>query len=261
VAPSRSQSNVLWIHEDSGATPAIYAVTPEGKLLGRWDVETDFWIYDWEDISIEPIDGGPDLIWVGDIGDNAARDPESPGEPRTSIRIARIPEPVIDPALAPISSSVEAIDSFEFTYPDKPHDAEALAADPLTGDLYLFAKEEASPSSVFRARAPLASGVLEAIATIDDEWLDGADFSPNGRELLVRNYFAASYWERPEGKIWDDVLEEAAINVRLESEPAGESIGFAGDASGFYTISEGTSVPIWFYEKTCSASDFLAKQQ
>ncbi|MGD9212110.1 MAG: hypothetical protein PVI90_15115 [Desulfobacteraceae bacterium] len=254
IVASREQADVLWIHQDSGNTPVLYAIRPDGTSLGQWNIKADFRIYDWEDIAIEPIESGPDLIWVGDIGNNAARDSDI-GKARESIRIARLAEPVIDQAQAPMSGTVKTQDSFEFTYPDRPHDAEVLAVDPTTGDMYIFTKEEKAPVYVFRARKPFENSTLELVATLDGqqfEWLNSADFSPNGNELIIRNYYSASYWERSTGREWEVVLTEEPANVKLQKEPAGESIGFALDASGFYTVSEGEKVPIWFYQKKCN---------
>lgn len=251
IAPSRDQLDVLWVHEDSGNTPYLYAINPQGKSLGKWKISSADRFYDWEDIAIQSIENSPDIIWIGDIGDNAARDADITWGPRKSIRVLQVEEPEVDTTKDSASKSIYALKSFKFTYPDKPHDAEALAVDSSTGDLYIFTKEQNSSARVFRMQAPIQDGTLEQIATIDMSLIDGADFSPNGRELLVRNYSSARYWNRLEDGTWKQTLKKQPTKVRLKGERQGESIGFEGEASGFYTVSEGEGVPIWFYAKSC----------
>lgn len=248
IVASRKQADVLWVHEDAGATPVLYAVSKTGALLGQWRIQTDFRIYDWEDLALESMAGRADRIWIGDTGDNGVRDGEAP---RASIHVARVGEPTVDRTVAPTTiGRLTAEDSFTFTYPDTPHDAEAIAVDPQTGDLYIFAKVGTTPAGVFRARAPLASGVLELVATIEAASLNAADFSPTGDELVVRDYASAFYFAR--GAVsWPEALTAKPKKIRLQSEAAAEAIGFAGDGSGFFTISEGANSPIWFYAKTC----------
>jgi hypothetical protein len=251
IVASRKQDDVLWVHEDAGASPVLYAISTAGTLLGQWRIQTTSRVYDWEDIAIESMTGRADRIWVGDVGDNGVRDGETP---RASIHIARIPEPTVDRTIAPGSNTtitnLQAEDTFTFTYPNTAYDSEAIAVDPQTGDLYIFAKVGTGPSSVFRARAPLSSGVLEVVAALDATSLNGADFSPAGDELLVRNYASAFYFARSSGT-WPEALALKPKTVRLQGEAAAEAIGFAADGRGFFTISEGANSPILFYAKTC----------
>jgi hypothetical protein len=249
IVASRKQADVFWVHEDAGAASILYAMSKMGSLLGQWRIDAGFRIYDWEDIALESMLDRADRIWVGDVGDNGVRDGEAP---RASIRIARVPEPSVDRSQAPVMGNASAEDSFTFTYPDVPYDSEAIAVDPQTGDLYVFAKVTTGPSGVFRARAPLANGVLEQVTTIDATSLNGADFSPAGDELLVRNYFQALYFARSAAATWDSALTLKPKTVRLQAESAAEAVAFAADGSGFFTVSEGANTPIWFYAKTCN---------
>jgi hypothetical protein len=250
IVASREQPDVFWIHEDAGAQSILYAISGAGALLGQWKVKTPARIYDWEDIAIEPVAGGPDRIWVGDVGDNGVRDGT---DARGFVSVDRFSEPVVDRTQPPVSGTVTALDSFQFTYPDRPHDAEAIAVEPITGDLYIFGKDNPAPSGIFRARAPLTSGVLELVGTVDATYFDGADFAPAGDELLVRSYGQTYYWSRAPGATWDATFGTSPKRIHLPNaaEGTGEAIGFAPDASGFYTISENINAPLLYYEKTC----------
>ena len=85
---------------------------------------------DWEDISSGPC-GAAHCLYVGDIGDNSAsrsdvtihrfEEPSAPGEGETG-------------SVSPVSLTV--------TYADGPMDSEALAVDPLTGDVFIFEKSK-----------------------------------------------------------------------------------------------------------------------
>ncbi len=256
VLASRKQPGVLWIHSDR--QKVLYAVDETGALLGSWTLTTTtsrfFFVYNWEDIGIQPVEGGPDRIWVGDIGNNFVR---GGGDPRTSVRLMSIDEPTVDTA-TDAEGTAPIIGIFDMTYPDGLHDAEAMSVDPLTGDVYVFTKEEESPSKIFRAKAPVQSGEFEYLGTIDSSNLNGADFSASGRELLVRNYTQAYYWALPTGKAWSETVvtpPDKTFRLQWTTGYYPEAIGFSSDETGFYVVSEeedgGPPSPVEFYNKTC----------
>jgi hypothetical protein len=248
---SRAQRGVLWVHNDSGGGPRVYAIDPQGRLLATFRIEGAP-AYDWEAIAIEELDGSPDRLWIGDVGDNGARDGSS--APRDGVPIVRIDEPQV--AAGAGERAIDAFDTILLRYPDHAHDCEAIAIEPASRDLYVFAKEAGGPSEVFRARAPFEPGserVLEQVATIDTgHMVTGADFSPDGRELLVRTYRAVHRWSREGGESWDAALARPTPMLVRPHEPQGESIAFAADGSGFYTITEGAEPPVLFFARRCA---------
>ncbi|MGK0360276.1 MAG: hypothetical protein ACI9U2_002589, partial [Bradymonadia bacterium] len=112
VAASRQSPGTLWIHNDSGNAAALYAVSTDGVVRG--------WIplpaaADLEDIAIARCPAAERwCIWVADIGDNA--------EVRDDVRIFVVPEPPVRDG----EMVVDGITTLSRTYPDRPHDAEAL---------------------------------------------------------------------------------------------------------------------------------------
>lgn len=248
IAASRAHEGVLWVHNDSGGGARLFAIDVAGALLGEWVLEGASAV-DWEDIALEPVEGGVDRLWIGDVGDNAARDRH--GIARDFVVVHRFDEPAIDPGV----TSITTFDSIVLRYPDRPRDCEAIAVDPQSGDLYLFAKETVGASDVFVARAPLASGeerVVERIATIDTgSMVTGADLSPDGHELLLRTYRSVLWWRRDESETWGTWLGREPRYLPRAPEPQGEAVAFARDREGYFTISEGTNVPVWFYPRTC----------
>ncbi|MDQ3033399.1 MAG: hypothetical protein M3Y87_13355 [Myxococcota bacterium] len=248
IAASRAHEGVLWVHNDSGGGARLFAIDVAGALLGEWVLEGASDV-DWEDIAIEPVEGGADRLWIADLGDNAAR--ERVGTPREFVVVLRADEP----ALAAGVTSVMSFDSIVLRYPERPRDCEAIAVDPQSGDLYLFAKETVGASDVFVARAPLVAGeerVLERITVIDTgSMVTAADLSPDGRELLVRTYRSVLWWRRGESETWAASLARDPRHLPRAPEPQGEAVAFARDREGYFTISEGTNAPVWFYQRHC----------
>lgn len=255
IVASRKQPSVFWIHSDR--QKILYAIDQTGVLLGKWTLTNSdrfFFVYNWEDIGIQSVTGGPDRIWVGDIGNNFVR---GGGEPRESVRLMSIDEPSVDPSNV-VDAVAPVIGDYAMTYPDGLHDAEAMSVDPLTGDVYVFTKEEQSPSKIFRARAPVQSGAFEYLGTLDASNLNAADFSASGKELLVRDYTQAYYWTRPAEKSWSETLLGApnkTIRLKWTTGYYSEAVGFAADDSGFYAVSEeedgAAPSPVEFYPRTC----------
>lgn len=251
IVASRAHAGVLWAHNDSGDGPRLFALDAHGGVSrGEWVLEGAS-ARDWEDIAIEVIEGGPDRLWIGDIGDNGARNHRV--APRRSIAVLRADEPEPRPAGEAEGARPLAYESIVLRYPDRPRDAEAIAIDPPTGDLLVLTKEAAGPADVFVARAPLdpaAEHTLERIASVElPSMITGADISPDGRELLVRTYRGIAHWTRAEGQGWADALAAAPRSLPHADEPQGEAIAFTAGGDGYITISEGAHRPIWLFAR------------
>ena len=132
------QPFTLWMINDSGDEPLVYAVDTRKGLLSKHRLAGAENI-DWEDIAIAPSNAEYDSLgersndlYIADIGDNNAK--------RKSIVIYRIPEPKVFASSTIAESSVE---KFELSYPDGPRDAEAMLVDPLTGEVVIVTKRDA----------------------------------------------------------------------------------------------------------------------
>jgi hypothetical protein len=243
ILASRKNPGVLWVHNDSGDAPRLYAFNAEGKLLGTCTI-TGAQARDWEDIAAGP---GPEpnqsYLYVGDIGDNDARYP--------SVRIYRVPEPNVEPAklLGQIRSA--PADTIELTYPDGPRDAETLLVDPLTRDIYLVAKRELF-CKVYRAAYPQSTTKptpLTRVALLPWSMATGGDVSPDGRYVIVRGYFNASLWTRPAGEPLWKAFTGPRVDLPLAHEPQGEAISFDAKGRGYFTISEKDNSPIYHFKR------------
>jgi len=251
LAASRNHANVLWVHNDSGDLPRIYALSSQGELLATYDLAGASAI-DWEDIAIGPgPTPGQDHIYIGDTGDNARR--------RSSVTVYRVAEPLVNASQDPVTLGLSDVAAFPMQYPGTVYDSETLLVDPVSGDIFLVTRdrEGSGAAYVFRNPSPHTAGVLvtlELVATIPLPLeVKGGDVSPSGDAVLLRphsysGYEDGYYWPRAAGtNLWDAFSGTSCV-VPLIEEPQGEALGFAADGLGYYTISEGTHQPIYFYE-------------
>ena len=147
LVASRLNPGVLWVHNDSGDSARLYAVSEDGTLLGIYTIEGAQAV-DWEDMAWGPCTpyGAVDCLFVGDIGDNA--------EQRETIQVYRVEEPSV-PLDGPfVFEILEPAERFDCQYPDGPHDAETLVVDPDEGIPYIVTKEQPGNTAVYRFPAP-----------------------------------------------------------------------------------------------------------
>lgn len=243
IVASRRNPGVLWVHNDSGDAPRLFALDTNANLLGICPI-VDAKARDWEDIAIGPgPDPNQDYLYIGDIGDNRARYP--------SVRIYRVPEPHVDPAQPfdhmPLGPAAE----IELVYPDGPRDAETLLVDPQTRDIYIITKRDLF-SRVYRAAWPqstTAPATLERVTVLPWPLATGGDVSPDGTKVIVRSLYNASLWVRPEGEPLWRAFQGPQIGLPLAYEPQGEAIAFDSQGQGYFTLSEGLHQPLYYFER------------
>ncbi len=248
LAASTRNPGVLWVHNDSGDTARLFAMTTAGVHLGIWTLPDD--ARDYEAMTYgEDATLGQEAIYVGDVGDNA--------EERESVTIYVVPEPDVDVDAPPVDVDLEDIAALQLTYPGgEAHNCETLMRDPETGDLYLWTKNGTN-TAVFRKAAPHVAGSfeLEWVADLDlrappyegSSLATGGDIGPTGRRVVLRTYTDAWLWIREEGQSLADMLATArACDVNAPSEPQGETAAFAADGAGYITVSEGDAQPIHY---------------
>lgn len=206
LAVSRRHPGVLWTHNDSGDGPRFYAIDPTARFLGAWAVEGAEAV-DWEDLDLGPCPGGASgsCLWLADTGDNQLR--------RDSVVVYVVAEP--EPA-APTGSAAPA-GRIRITYPDGPHDVEALSVHP-DGSLVMVTKGRTGRILLFLLSAPEIETALRADAParpapgrelpIDPSWtlsrvVTGASFDPAGATLAVRTYTEVFFLPWPLLAAWD----------------------------------------------------------
>ena len=254
VAASRKNPDVLWLHNDSGDAPRIFAARTDGKHLGVVTLAGAKAV-DWEDIAVGP---GPDAktsyIYVGDIGDNK--------EVRSDIRVYRIAEPSVDASASAKDQTATGVEEIVLSYPDGAHNAETLMVDPLSADLFIVTKAGSGASKVFRAPGPIAMGASIVLTQVADlafgsGALSGSplttagDIAPNGDRIAIRTYSDVFVWRRPKGATVATALATDPCPSPHHAEPQGEALGFTADGSGYFTTSERAGStepqPLWLF--------------
>jgi hypothetical protein len=134
LATSATQKDILWTLNDSDNPAELFAIDTLGRDRGVVRVEGAENV-DWEAMARAHC-GNADCLYVADVGDNRER--------RTSVRIYRIREP-----LAGSDSVARPNAILTVTYPDKPHNVEAILVT-AAQDVYLITKTSAEGPIVFR---------------------------------------------------------------------------------------------------------------
>lgn len=244
LAASRLNPGVLWTHNDSGSSGALFAIDARGRDLGTFRI-AGCPPGDWEDIAAGPgADGRGYYLYIGDIGDNSARKPER--------SVCIVPEPRLDGQTA--GGKPLAGRRVRFRYPDGSHDAETLLVDPHSGDLFVITKRE---EQVGLYRIPDTVGevpvvVAEHLADLPYTFIVAGDWSPDGGEILLKTYTAVLYWKRRPGEPFAATLQRPPTPLPYVAEIGGEAIAWAADGGGYFTLSEehlGIEARLYFYPR------------
>jgi hypothetical protein len=244
LAAGARNEGLLWTHNDSGDRPRVFALEPSGRVLASYRL-LGAKAWDWEDIAVagDGHGGGP-YIYAADIGDNRLV--------RPYVVIYRVAEPVVTASAQ--MRDLEGTEAFELVYPDGPHDAEVLLADPRSGDLFIVTKDfDNGISGVYRSPYPQDSSerrLLEDVGRIEfpgsrarDIAATGGDVDAHGDRILIRTYTRAFLWSRGDDETIAHALgvapcPVATIGFGLPVDQY-ESIAFSRDARSYFTVSEG----------------------
>lgn len=216
---------------DGGTSLDVYVLDPDDCSVR--DVRTAATDpYDVEDLALGP--GGS--VWLADTGDNKRQ--------RDSIALH---------VLSPGGGSV----LHRLTYPDGPHDAEALLLD-HAGVPYIITKEPFGAAGVYRptgSLAPDSTVALERVTTlllnntdspggpmsgnIGSRLVTGASTSQDGTVVAVRTYTEAYLFHAADADVVA-ALQRKPLRVPLPHEPQGEAIALEPEGT-LLSASEGTS--------------------
>jgi hypothetical protein len=225
---SRAHPGTLWVHNDSGDGPRVFAIGTDGA------VRAEVWVdgaeaVDWEDIAFGPGPPGSsgDWVYVADTGNNFLR--------RDALSIYRFSEPS---SLGDRRVSAERLD-VRFDDGHR-HNIEAMFVDPRSGDSMLVTKTLRSHAQLFRIPARPFDGstvVAEQVGLLDlGPKVTGADISRDGSRIVIRTRGAAVMWERGAGDTIASAVRRAPIRAEA---PDAEAIAFSSNGSSWFSISEG----------------------
>lgn len=215
----------IWAMADGGGRVEVDRIDPATcAVVERRTAAID--PYDPEDLALGP-DGA---LWVGDTGDN--------DRARRNVAVIVLPargEPVLH----------------RLTYPDGPHDAEALLAD-ARGRPVVVTKDPTGLSGIYRTPAPIGAAPdtgtmrLEKVGEIRLPSSDttggpvgsfggvlvtGAAVSADGRVVVLRSYTDAWLYPVPAGGDVVAALAGEPVRMPLAGEPQGEAVAFTADGT------------------------------
>jgi hypothetical protein len=217
AAPSLRTPGLVWVQNDSRGAEVL-ALDAAGRQHARIHL-IGAQAGDWEDLAIARCPGGS-CLYVGDIGDNAAR--------RRGIVVYRVPEP------SPRDGATTPAEAFPASYPDGPHDAEAMFALP-DGSVFVLTKGETGSAALYRYPNPLSPGGtarLERLVEFSGEKMKrrerftGAAASPDGRWVAVRTLHAVEFY-RAADLLAGRTGQALEFDLSPLREAQGEGIGFA----------------------------------
>ncbi|MFB9902529.1 hypothetical protein [Allokutzneria oryzae] len=218
---------------DGGTRLTIYVLNKSCAVQRTITNATD--PFDVEDLAL----GKDGTLWLADTGDNRKQ--------RETVALH---------ALTPNGRST----LYRLTYPDGPHDVEALLLD-RSGVPYLVSKEPFGDAKVYRPSGKLSAPgptPLEKVgsvslrststpggpvgAGIGSVLVTGGAVNADGTVVALRTYTEAYLFSAPDGDI-AAALARQPVRVPLPNEEQGEAIAFDTDGS-LLSGSEGKNSPI-----------------
>jgi hypothetical protein len=243
LAASVKNQGLLWTLNDSGNEAEVYLLDKDLKIVMTITL-TGATNRDWEDIVVGP---GPDptqtYIYVGDIGDNDA-------QYRYKV-IYRFPEPKLK---TEDQIALSDFDKIIFRLDDRTKDTESLFIDAKSKNLYVVSKRE-EPVFVYELAYPQStSDTVTATRMLSLPFTEivAADCFNKSGDILMKNYTSVYYWENKGNLDVISLLKQQPQEIPYEAEPKGESIAWAADGSGFFTLSEKKKKQptyLYFYSK------------
>jgi hypothetical protein len=247
LARSNRELDVFWAINDDGPA-VVHALNSSGANLGEVKI-AEAKNRDWEDIASFTHDGTAYLA-VADIGDN--------GGNRKNVTIYVVAEPATSDAETEVAWRID------YTYPDGPLDAEALAVDAAGEKIYVLSKRSIPAVLYQLSLTPPSDEVVIAtrIAEIDSlpqpserevrdalssgwSWQPTAmDFAPDGSSALILTYAGVNYFPRGADQSWPEALQGQAMQLKLGSYKKAESITYSSDGKAAIVTVEKKHAPV-----------------
>jgi hypothetical protein len=248
LAASQCQRDVFWTHNDSGNKAFIFAINSKGKKLATFSV-TGGENKDWEGMAAFKNAKGACFLYVGDIGNNE--------RVKSEFKIYRFREPRVSESSANSSKKnsllTDAAEVIKFSYPDYRHDAETLMVHPKTGDIYILSKRLTGAAAVYKLehdfdleKTNRLEKVMDfSVPAIPNGLLTGGDISPDGKRVVICDYFSAYEIVLPENeKNFDEIWKQKPQIIELGEREQGEAVCYSADGKGIFATSENRNSPV-----------------
>ena len=234
LVASRLVPERLWTHNDSGDSARLFALDVQGELEAIIHLDIDY-PTDWEDIASFRDEQGTPFLLIADTGDNALS--------RADVSFVVVPEPLDLDQEGKYPAQVMSL-----TYPDGPHNAEALFVDEISGRAYVLTKD--SPAQLYSFSLTQPEAVLHNDGVIEAEWAKtlmprGAAMRAEYPWIVLRGAEQTLVFVVKPGQSVVEALHGPSCPVMLADEVQGEAITLDGEGN-LYSIGEAVS-PLEFY--------------
>ncbi|MBU3010259.1 SdiA-regulated domain-containing protein [Polaribacter vadi] len=174
-------SDLIWMLNDSGNQPKLFAVSEEGKILKEIYVKTKN--HDWEDLTADKKGN----LYIGDFGNNNSK--------RKNLRILKVDKKYLNKKNA-------EVEKIEFEYEDQnkfPPKKKNLFFDSESffyhnNHFYIFTKSRTKKkygkTSLYRIPVEKGKHKAKLIGEFDngkktDSWITSADISDDGKKVVL----------------------------------------------------------------------------
>jgi hypothetical protein len=264
MAASLINKGVLWVHNDGGNGPYVFAISSQSKHLGRFQLASAENI-DWEDMASFHFDGNAYLL-IGDIGDNRAR--------RSYCTLYVVAEPTIAGSDRSQTRILPVAWQLRFRYEDGPRDCEALAVDPETRHVLLLSKRNTPPVLYSLPLLPGPAGEIDVASKItvvssippptpaDLKFKYGRirsqptamDLSSTGQTMAVLTYKHAYLYHRSGIENWKTAFNRQPMIVYLPAPEKSklrqrEALCFGPQGRSLFVTSEDQHAPLYRLER------------
>lgn len=249
---------LIWVHNDSGAGPFIYATDAAGSDLGRIEL-MGATFSDFEDIGGYALDGVSYLV-VGDIGDNE--------NGRANIQLYVLPEPAVETFDTGFRASMADYRRIDVVYDDGAgHDCESMAIDPVRDEVLIVTKSfdptatqdlwtgklssALASGSLTLSRKGSVTGIQRVQPSAGLQPLPGyattaMDISPDRSEVTILTYSQLYTWQRAPDEDWAAALGRSPTAQRVvpaSGNNQAEGVGYSADGR-YLLVSAENSLPV-----------------
>ena len=257
IAASRRRADILWVINDSGNEPLIYAVGLDGSDRGHVPIRNAR-NQDWEDLAAFVYNRTAYLL-IADCGDNENR--------RKSCVLYIVKEPRVGPAGIVEKAPLKWSWRIEYVYADGPRDCEGVAVNVQQREILLLTKRTEPPvlyslpltftqsDSVQTARPAARIGGIPKPTAEDlrEDTLFGhfrsqptaMDISPDGKTIAVLTYKRPYLFYRQKNESWPRVFACPPIPLAMPRMRQAEAMCFNMDATGLIVTSEKLPAPLY----------------
>lgn len=262
MAASHRQNDLLWVNNDSGNDPIIYALSKEGKGMGQVLLANAKNI-DWEDMASFEWKNTPYLL-IADTGDNRGK--------RKNCTIYIIEEPVVTAhGISP--KDVHLRWQINFQYEDGPRDCEAVTVDVAAEQCLLLSKRDDCPQLYTLPLFPppgqsiVTAKKIARISTIPRPGPEdliqpygrnrsqptAMDITPDGQHLVILTYKHAYLYSKKNHRTWNSCFAADPGIIHLPLVGLGSLIQREGmclslDGQWLYLTSEKLPAPLYRLE-------------